>query len=83
MTKNFLEEEKGIELIKKIYSFDDDFIIKEDLDFILWYWEDKEFNFNLEHIESFLNKMKEELKEKEEQLKELENYINNIKKEWK
>jgi len=83
MTKNFLEEEKGIELIKKIYSFDDDFIIKEDLDFILWYWEDKEFNFNLEHIESFLNKMKEELKEKEEQLKELENYINNIKKECK
>jgi len=83
MTKIFLEEEKGIELIKKIYSFDDDFIIKEDLDFILWYWEDKEFNFNLEHIESFLNKMKEELKEKEEQLKELENYINNIKKECK
>ena len=75
MTKNFLEEEKAIELIKKIYSFDDDFIIKEDLDFILWYWEDKEFNFNLEHIESFIIKINKELKQKQEQLKQLEKLI--------
>jgi hypothetical protein len=67
--------EKAIELIKKIYSFDDDFIIKEDLDFILWYWEDKEFNFNLEHIESFIIKMNKELKQKQEQLKQLEKLI--------
>jgi len=75
MTKNFLEEEKAIELIKKIYSFDDDFIIKEDLDFILWYWQHKEFNFNLEHIESFIIKMNKELKQKQEQLKQLEKLI--------
>ena len=46
MTRYYEEMNKAIELIKKIYSFDDDFIIKHDLDFILWYWEDKEFNFN-------------------------------------
>jgi hypothetical protein len=77
------DRDKAIKLMKKIYSFDNDFNIKEELDFVLWYWEDKEMTFSIEHSENFLNKMKENLKEKEEQLKELENYINNIKKEWK
>jgi len=75
MKRNFDKMKKVIELIKKIYSFDDDFIIKEDLDFILWYWEDKEFNFNLEHIESFIIKMNKELKQKQEQLKQLEKLL--------
>lgn len=77
------DRDKAIKLMKKIYSFDNDFNIKEELDFVLWYWEDKELTFSTEHSENFLNKMKENLKEKEEQLKELENYINNIKKEQK
>ena len=77
------DRDKAIKLMKKIYSFDNDFNIKHELGFVLWYWEDKELTFSIEHSENFLNKMKENLKEKEEQLKELENYINNIKKEWK
>ena len=54
MTRNFDKMQEAIEVIKKIYSFDDDFIIKHDLDFILWYWEDKEFNFNLRCFNLFL-----------------------------
>ena len=76
MTRNFDKMNEAIELIKKIYSFDDDFIIKNDLDFILWYWEDKEFNFNLEHIESFIIKMNKELNQKQEQLKQLQKLLN-------
>lgn len=75
MTRYYEEMNKAIELIKKIYSFDDDFIIKHDLDFILWYWEDKEFNFNLRYIESFIIKMNKELKQKQEQLKQLEKLL--------
>jgi len=79
--ENYWDKVIAITLAKKILSFDNFDNIKSIFSVILYYWDDKGFQFKISEFEDFIIDTKKELKEKQEQLEQLEQCINNIKKE--
>ena len=75
----YKDKVSAIALAKKILSFDNFDNIKSIFSIILYYWDDKGFQFKISEFEDFIIETKKELKEKQEQLEQLEQCINNIK----